>query len=101
MKKKFFHGSSTYITDPLWKGTCVTNAKPNALIFALRRRKDECYIYTLMLDPSTDLQPDVDSVGTLDYVLIRPTPFYDRELVTDEVEAECRAAIKSEIDALP
>jgi hypothetical protein len=90
MKEPYYHGSPTYIDGSLSKGTCVSSTKCNALIFALRYRRGDCYIYSMLLDSTTDLERQEDAVGTVDKILVRDTPFAERILVTDELIAECR-----------
>jgi hypothetical protein len=97
MKKKYFHGSSIDIQGSLQKGTCVSSSKSNALIFARRRQRGNCYIYTLLLDPAVDLKQHVDAVETVDYVLARDTPFSERIVVTDQVIAKCKAVRAADI----
>lgn len=90
MTKEFFHGSSTNIDGVIKKGTCVTNQRYNALIFALRRRQTNCYLYVLQLDPAA-LESREDATGVIDCVLARDTPFAERILLTDDLIAEIRA----------
>ena len=92
----YFHGSEKLIDGRLFKGTCVSSDKANAVIFARRRsRGKECYLYELLLDPKTDLQQKIDDEGTIDWVLVRDTQFSKRILVTADLIAECKAASKA------
>lgn len=100
MKALYYHGSPTCIDRLLQKGTCVSSSRANALIFALRRRKGDCYIYTVLVDPDVDLEPQIDPRQIVDLVLARDTPYLDRIHVTDELITECRGANASEISRL-
>ena len=98
MRTPYYHGSPTFISGTLTKGTCVSSVKGNALRFARRYCRGDCYIYLLWLDTAADLEQHIDSAGTVDWVLVRDTPFCERILVTDKLLAECQAA--SEADGL-
>jgi hypothetical protein len=90
----YFHGSEKLIDGRLFKGTCVSSDKANAVIFARRRSQGkECYLYELLLDPK-DLEQKIDE-GTVDWVLVRDTPFSKRIPVTADLIAECKAASKA------
>ena len=100
MKDRYYHGSPDFIesTVLLDQGTCVTSSKANALSFAQRRKKKDApsYIYSVLLDPATDIERRTDPAGVVDRVLVRATPFEERILVTDALKVECKA----EVDAL-
>ena len=100
MSTQYFHGSPNEIEGFLPQGTYVTRAKHYALFYAVRSGKPDCYIYSMTLDPAQDIEQRVDLAGTVDYVLIRDTPFRERIPVTDEVRAECKAAEKAEVAAV-
>jgi len=100
MKKEFYHGSPTKIDGPLRKGTCVSNARHNAVFFALRRRQGDCYLYVILLDHTTDLEQSVDTAGVVDYVLARDTQPSKRIVLTDEILAEIRAEGAAEVSRL-
>jgi hypothetical protein len=99
MSTQYFHGSPNETSGLLPKGTYVTRAKHYALFYALRSGKPECYIYRMTLDSTKDIEQRVDLSGTVDYVLLRDTPYVERIPVTDEVRAECKAAEKAEVSA--
>jgi hypothetical protein len=99
MKTAYFHGSACFIESCLSKGTCVSSDKKNALWFARfahGHTEGDCYIYVLLLDPAIDLEQSMDRAGTIDWLLIRDTPFSERILVTDNVIAESRAASQAD-----
>ena len=91
-KIPYFHGSSSLIDGPLSKDTCVSSDKCNALRFARRHARADCFIYMFLLEPAIDVEEKIDAVGTIDRVLVRDTPFSERILVTHELIAECRAS---------
>ncbi len=90
MKQTYYHGSSTCIDGMIWKGTCVSIEKCNALTFARRRGQGVCYIYSMVLDSAADLERH-EEAGIVDWRLVRNTAFSERVVVTDELIAECKA----------